>query len=684
MKKTIPKAEKSNNLHKNNGFLKIEQLFSKNNKNKHKNKIRQNDVSNKYETINSDKNNKEGNNKENYKKNKNINMVKARTKKIFEPSKNFSRSLKKIKKQKSNINFKTITNSNLTNRYKNTNKFKKIITYQEISSSPEHKTKIKEIENEKKKKKKYNIEDILTMPVKYINTNINFNNYFTNNKISTNYYTNYNNNNKEKTSPIPSPPNNHNNINITKKKYIIDKKNDINKNNKNERKTVNNEKTYKNNKISQDIIINDTEVKYINNDNEDVTESNERDFEKKYEKEKLIIINDDLDKYFKIVDSLNSEEDDCYNELSNKNENINKNIIFDDDLSSINSQSKERRKIIKCKKKNSNKIESPIKIEIKQDYKNNNEQSNYFHNLKNIKKDINNNNNEDIKVDISSQIKKKLKTKKNKNEENEFNNLLYNNKTFKKFLKSKIKYYIEENNIPTKFINSLEIPQEKKIKQQNNAGINIYNDNNKFLHYENFYDTKKKFLILKQNSRDAKNEKNIFEKKNINLSDKTNYEKLEIENFKKSNEIKKLKEKLNSQKIMIIEKKEIINELQNINHNLEKEVNNLKNKYYNEQIINDNNNTNNNLKIYDYDYYKNSYKTINNMETKYDINLEYQKLIKKRNKLIKIRDKTNEEYFNMCNNTKESYIYRNILEKRLDKINNSIIEIRKTLKKLKH
>ena len=54
------------------------------------------------------------------------------------------------------------------------------------SSSPQHKTNTYELENKKKEKKHYNIKDIFSYPIKYINTNVNFNNYFTTNKINTN------------------------------------------------------------------------------------------------------------------------------------------------------------------------------------------------------------------------------------------------------------------------------------------------------------------------------------------------------------------------------------------------------------------------------------------------------------------------------------------------------------------
>ena len=58
---------------------------------------------------------------------------------------------------------------------------------------------------------------------------------------------------------------------------------------------------------------NDTEIKYINNDKEEISESNERDLDNKYTQDKLINLNDDLGKYFKIVDSLDNEEEEYDN-----------------------------------------------------------------------------------------------------------------------------------------------------------------------------------------------------------------------------------------------------------------------------------------------------------------------------------------------------------------------------------
>ena len=115
-----------------------------------------------------------------------------------------------------------------------------------------------------------------------------------------------------------------------------------------------------------------------------------------------------------------------------------------------------------------------------------------------------------------------------------------------------------------------------KISEEKNLIPSGYTKNDDYINYNNFYEeSKDKIILKKQNSNDNK-----YYNKNMNVIFFTNYEKLENDNLLKANTIKNLREKLNNQKIAIIEKKEIINELQNINHNLEKELNNLKYKYY--------------------------------------------------------------------------------------------------------
>ena len=150
---------------------------------------------------------------------------------------------------------------------------------------------------------------------------------------------------------------------------------------------------------------------------------------------------------------------------------------------------------------------------------------------------------------------------------------------------------------------------------------------------------------------------------------------------------------------MIIEKKEIINDLKTINYNLIKEVNKLKNKYYYEDKIKEKITFNNINLIHEnnyYDYLANEYRTINNsnnesykyknyLEEKNEdyLNLSSKELILRKNKLIKIREEMNDEYSSLIYK-KGDFKHRNQLEKKLDKINNSLLKIRRYLKNNKY
>ena len=653
--------------------------------------------------INSNEKNRNNNTKTSKEKNKNNKQkekIICKEKKLNEiGSHNFYESSKKynlitvnnifetktnnLKKIKSNSNTKNKVNS--THKSKNINiknqKIKTLITFQDLNKVSKNKTKGNDEMSERPKPKEYKIENIFNYPVKYINNNINFNNYISNNKINTN-------NNYEiigRNSYVPF--NNKNN----KKKLRNIKRINLNENKENKKRGKNDEKKLLNKILSEDDIIkNDTVVKYINNDSEDITESNNRELEKNYEKEKIINIKDDIDKCFKIVDSLNNDENDyknifnvdCYNLKDTDEEKI----IFDEELSSISSHPQPRKKVRKKLKKRKNKTsmkkkspKSESKIENKKSdnekeykYKDNYEKD--FYGPKML-------NNEKVE-------------KKDKN--NTFNNLM-NNKTFKKFLKNKIKYYVEENEIPMKFINSLSLRKNKNIIP--NKNYTISKNKNHFMTYDNFYDSRDESQIKENNNIIIENRNDLENRnKNKNLIEVPNYKKLECDNLRKSKEIETLKEELKNQKLMMDEKKEIINELKNINQNLEKQVSDLRYKYYYDKVIKKNNNSNSNLirknKIFDYFNEEN----INELNEKKDQiqnlkegkerdnkenNSIFDELIRKKNKLIQIRKKTNDEYFNLSNK-KENLKYRNFLEKKLDKINNSLMKIRINLKKLKY
>ena len=585
-----------------------------------------------------------------------------------------------IKKIKSNSNIKNKLNS--THKNKNYNvknqKIKKLITFQDLNKVSKQKNKPNDEMSERPKQKEFKIENIFNYPVKYINNNINFNNYISNNKTNTN-------NNYEiigRNSFVPCNEKNN------KKKLKNIKKNGLNENKENKEVGKNDEKKLLNKILSEDDVIkNDTVVKYINNDSEDITESNNRDLENKYKKEKIINIKDDIDKCFKIVDSLNNEEDDYkhffnadyYNLKDNNNE---EKIIFDDELSSISSHPQPRKtmrkKHKKKKKKNSIKKASP-KSESKKENKNTENEKEYKY-KDNYEKDF---------------YPKMLKNEK-KDKNNTFNNLI-NNKTFKKFLKYKIKYYVDENEIPVKFINSLSLRKNKNIIP--NKYNKIIKDEDHFMTYDNFYDSREESQVKECNN--IENKKDLERKnKNQNLIEIPNYKKLECDNLRKSKEIENLKEELKNQKIMMDEKKEIINELKNINQNLEKQVSDLTYKFIYDKVMKKNNNSNSNLirKNKILDFFNEQNKNITDLDNKKKLvqNLKednkrdnkenssiFDELIRKKNKLIQIRKETNDEYFNLSNK-KENLKYRNFLEQKLDKINNSLMKIRINLKKLNY
>ena len=250
----------------------------------------------------------------------------------------------KIKQKNLNKNYKTETNNNRVSKFKNQQKYKNHLTIEEIKFSPKYEAKTKKADE----LKEYKIETIFNYPVKFINNKININNYFTNNKANFNLMKN---NYRSTTNKIKKIP-------------VNKKSNKIKTENKNKTNKIIKEKIA--NKINKGK--NDTEIKYINNDNEDMTESN---LENKYDKEKIVNINDDFDNYFKMEDSSNNEADDYYNEFSVKNKNNLRNdnfnqkiteIIFDDELSRISRHPKEKNKNKNNKNNKKNKIESPIKL----------------------------------------------------------------------------------------------------------------------------------------------------------------------------------------------------------------------------------------------------------------------------------------------------------------------------------
>ena len=721
MKRNViePKKEKLNIQSKNSILLSTRLLFKKNiklDKNKKTNTSREKKDNNKTEKNSKDKIRKNNqkrikqNDKKDLRKISEINLFRSSGKmnllfidKIIEQKKRY------ISKHNSNNNFKNKINFTHPNKFK-TDFNKKLISFREPSK---YKTKTCDTtSNEKSKKKEYKAENIFNYPIKYLNNSIDLNNNITNNKV--NYLGNL--------DIIKRNSSNNNKENKSKKKDNIFKKNNFGKKSNDKKKKFHKVQSNKYTKkiskykllkkiLSKESIIdhNDTEVKYINNDKEEITESyNEKET-------KIKFINEDLDKFLKIVDTLNTEDEYDGNNISNFfyfDENKQKKIVFDDELSSISSQPKKQinKKINKNnikdvnKSKNNNKIKSKIKLEIKKNNKHNNNEEIKL--KEKNEKNINNSNKINNELKNDKNIKHNKLNKKSFisdkfqvkiNEESTFNNLLDNN-TFKKFIQNKIRYYIDGKEIPKNFLNSLSISKKKKLKNKSEKNLDSLKGH--FLTTDRFYDSSKNEIKNNNNIiiKDDENERDYFgeNKNNKNLIYNTNYEKLENDNLKKSKEIQSLKEELKNQKLINNEKKEIINELQNINHNLENQVNNLKYKYYLGKNIGKYNNLSDlNLDEENkkYDFLLNKYKIVNNLKYKEpkfkekiyneDNNLNYNELIQKKNILIQIRKKINNKYFNLSDK-KENQKYKDILENKLDKINNSLLKIRTRLNNFKY
>ena len=137
-------------------------------------------------------------------------------------------------------------------------------------------------------------------------------------------------------------------------------------------------------------------------------------------------------------------------------------------------------------------------------------------------------------------------------EEKEFINLIPNN-AFKKFLISKIKYYMDENSIPKKFISN--IIDEKYIKQKGNSRLknnNFKNIQTKNLEFNNFRENVSKHENL--NEYEYLNKK--YNRKNREIKEEYEMKKSNLleENKKLIIRINTLQELINSSKNQMEEK----------------------------------------------------------------------------------------------------------------------------------
>ena len=449
---------------------------------------------------------------------------------------------------------------------------------------------------------------------------------------------------------------------------------------------------------------------------------------------------------------INGNRTNNYNKIENENESedleskitqIKNNRINsyekDDEISNniINKEKNEDMKIIY--KKNLNKYEKNNQNKY---YENNkdNKINNYLNIKKNNKKEeINDTNSIDVSQSKdynmnfydTNTIMNNSNKKANNTTSDVFQNLLPN-KSFKKFLNNKIRYYMDEKDIPKEFINNLKIneninnkknktknksytPNQKKNVQMLNLhkynndniiylSINKYNDNS----YSNYYNDENIESLSynyrsnnkrKMNKTYYKSMKNFYQKNNIVYNDElnnkylnknlnynsrdklfsvdlnnnqkylANYDKVFIENKINKEKIKNLKKELNNQKTAMNEKLNKINMLENMNDNLKNEMNKLQQNFEYEKNNNKETEKNYNMIKSNYTDIKNQYDLLNmKYITLSDENYNYRRDKDLYEKQIKTK---NEMIENLLENN-SSYKKKNI--------NNKLYEINYTTK----
>ena len=449
---------------------------------------------------------------------------------------------------------------------------------------------------------------------------------------------------------------------------------------------------------------------------------------------------------------INGNRTNNYNKIENENESedleskitqIKNNRINsyekDDEISNniINKERNEDMKIIY--KKNLNKYEKNNQNRYYENNKHNNI-NNYLNSKKNNKKEeINDTNSIDVSQSKdynmnfydTNTIMNNSNKKANNTTSDVFQNLLPN-KSFKKFLNNKIRYYMDEKDIPKEFINNLKIneninnnknktknksytPNQKKNVQMLNLhkynndnilslSINKYNDNS----YSNYYNDENieslSYNYRSNNKRKInktyyKSMKNFYQKNNIVYNDElnnkylnknlnynsrdklfsvdlnnnqkylANYDKVFIENKINKEKIKNLKKELNNQKTAMNEKLNKINMLENMNDNLKNEMNKLQQNFEYERINNKETEKNYNMIKSNYTDIKNQYDLLNmKYITLSDENYNYRRDKDLYEKQIKTK---NEMIENLLENN-SSYKKKNI--------NNKLYEINYTTK----
>ena len=309
---------------------------------------------------------------------------------------------------------------------------------------------------------------------------------------------------------------------------------------------------------------------------------------------------------------------------------------------------------------------------------------------------------------------RKSMNENSKNPVGAFESLLPN-KYFKKFLKDKIKYYMDEKDIPTSFIKNLYL--ERGIGGNSNSnGYNNFDINFKSIDYEklnlNIYQNEtlnnhnnihnhKNKKMMKSNDTKRNKSMDIFHrnKNNYNTNNNNHYKNIFIENKINKEKLEEMEKELNEKKYEMNEKMQKINLLENMNDNLKQEMNKLQKNFENERIDNTQNRKNyamikncyNDIKN-QYDLLNMKYMTLNDENFNFRRNKElYERQIALKNEMIEnlIENKTNlqkEKVNNEINkinySTKNSrkiistYLKKNTEDKKLeektnDNMNNS-------------
>ena len=257
---------------------------------------------------------------------------------------------------------------------------------------------------------------------------------------------------------------------------------------------------------------------------------------------------------------------------------------------------------------------------------------------------------------------RKSKIEDSKNQIGVFESLLPN-KSFKKFLKDKIKYYMDEKDIPTSFIKNLydesivgNIPNSEKI---NNLEANYGSINNEKLNI-NVYQNEIQYNnnTHKPQNKNKNKMNNIKRNKSLDLfypnkklTNKNNYTNILLENDINKKQLEEMQKELTVQKNEMNEKNQKINLLQNMNNNLKQEMNKLQENFENERIDNTQNRKNyamiktcyNDIKN-QYDLLNMKYMTLNDENFNFRRNKElYERQLALKNEMIEnlIENKTN-------------------------------------------